>query len=65
LHLGEQPGLRVAVEGWRVGEADGHVVAGQFVEHDDLVGVDAGEPVRGQAPDDVDQSGLGGVAQGV
>jgi hypothetical protein len=46
LHLGEQPGLRVVIERWRVGEPHGHAVAGQFVEHDDLVGVDAGEPVR-------------------
>jgi hypothetical protein len=40
-------------------------VAAQFVEHDDLVGMDAGEPVRGQAPDPLDQPGLGGVAQRV
>src|SRR5213078_1547404 len=31
LDLGEQPGLRVVVEGWRVGEAHRHAVAGQFV----------------------------------
>ena len=46
LHLGEQLGLRVVVDRGRVGERDLHAVPGQFVEHDDLVGVDAGQPVR-------------------
>jgi len=65
LDLGEQPGLRVVIDGWGVGEPHRHAVAGEFVEHDDLVGVDAGEPVGRQAPHEVDQPGLGGVAQGV
>ena len=65
LDLGEQPRLRVVIDRWRVGEPHRHAVAGQFVEHDDLVGVNPGEPVRRQAPHHVDQLGLGGVAQGV
>jgi hypothetical protein len=62
LDLGEQLGLRVVVQGWGVGESHADPVAGQLVEHDDLVGVDAGEPVRGQAPDSLNQPGLCGVA---
>jgi len=65
LDLGEQLGLWVVVERWGVGEPDADPVAGQFVEHDDLVGVDAGESIRGQAPHPLDQPGLGGVAQRV
>ena len=65
MDLGEQPRLRVVIDRWRIGEPHGHAVAGQFVEHDDLIGIDPGEPVWRQAPNDVDQAGLGGVAQGV
>ena len=65
LHLGEQLGLWVVVDRGCVSERDLHPVSGQFVEHDDLIGVDAGQPVRGQAPDPFDQSGFGGVAQAV
>ena len=65
LDLGEQLGLRVVVDRWGVGEPHADPVAGQLVEHDDLVGVDAGEPVRGQAPHPLDQPGLRGVAQRV
>ena len=65
LDLGEQLGLRVVIERWGVGEPHADPVAGQLVEHDHLVGVDAGEPVRGQAPHPLDQPGLRGVAQRV
>jgi len=37
----------------------------QLIEHDDLIGVDAGQPIRGQTPNRFDQPGLGRVAQGV
>ena len=33
----------LVVERWGVGEPHPNAVAGQLVEHDDLVGVDAGE----------------------
>jgi hypothetical protein len=65
LHLGEQLRLRVVVNGWGVGKADGHTMAGQFVEHDDLVGVDPSQPVRRQAPHRLDQPGLGDIPQRV
>ena len=65
LDLGEELGLRVVIEGGGVGEAHVDAVPGQFVEHDHLVGVHAGEPVRGQAPDTVEQTCFGGVAQRV
>jgi len=47
LDLDEQLGLRIVIERWGVGDPHAHRVAGQLVEHDDLVGVHAGEPVRG------------------
>jgi hypothetical protein len=65
LALGEQLGLRVVVERWGVGEVHADAVAAQLVEDDDLVGIDAGEPVRGQTPHPLDQPGLRGVAQRV
>ena len=66
LHLGEQPGLRVVlVQAGGVGEPHGDPEAGQLVQDEHLVGVGAGEPVRGQAPDHLEQPGLGGVAQRV
>jgi hypothetical protein len=46
----EQAGLRVVVDRWGVGEPHLDTVAGQFIEHDDLIGIIAGEPVRRQAP---------------
>ena len=66
LHLGEQPGLRVVlVQAGGVGEPDGDAEAGQFIQDEHLVGVGAGQPVRGQAPDHLEQPGLGRVAQRV
>jgi hypothetical protein len=66
LHLGEQGGLRiVGCQAGRVGERDGDPEAGQLIENQDLVGVGAGEPVRGQAPHPVDEARLGGVSQRV
>jgi len=65
LDLGEQAGLRIVADGWGIREPDGDAVAGQLVEHDHLVGVDAGQPVRGQAPHGVDEAGLGGVTHRV
>ena len=51
LHLGEQGGLRVVGGQPRgVGERHGDAEAVQLVEHQHLVGVGAGEPVRRQAP---------------
>jgi hypothetical protein len=64
LDLHQQPPLRV-VEGWGVGEADRHLVAGELVQDQDLVGVGAGQPIRGQAPDGVDGARFGGVAEPV
>jgi hypothetical protein len=57
--------LGIVVEQRGVGEEDGHTVAGQFVEHDHLVGVDPGETVRRQAPHGVDETGFRGVAHAV
>ena len=54
-----------AVQAGGVGEGDGDPEAGQLVQDQHLVGVGAGEPVRGQAPDHLEQPGLGGVAQRV
>ena len=66
LHLGEQPGLRVVgVQAGGVGEPDGDAEAGQFVKDEHLVGVGAGQPVRGQAPDHLEQPGLGRVPERV
>lgn len=66
MDLGEKLALRVVVvDRWGVGEPHADSVAGQLVEHDHLVGVDAGEPVRGQAPRPLDQPGLRRVAQRV
>ena len=66
LDLGEQLGLRVVlVQAGGVGEGHPHAEAGQLVQDEHLVGVGAGEPVRGQAPDHLEQPGLGGVAQRV
>ena len=66
LHLGEQHRLRVAGgQAGSVGEAHCYAEAGQLVQNQDLVGVGAGEPVRGQAPQQLEQAGLGGVAQRV
>jgi hypothetical protein len=64
LDLHQQAPLWV-VEGWGVGEADRHLVAGELVQDQDLVGVGAGQPIRGQAPDGVDGACFGGVAQPV
>ena len=62
LDLGEQPGLRVVlVQAGGIGEPHAHPEAGQLVEDEHLVGVGPGEPVRGQAPDHLEQPGLGGV----
>jgi hypothetical protein len=45
LHLGEQPGLGVVVQRWRIREPHRHAEAGQLVQHDHLVGVGPGQPV--------------------
>ena len=64
LHLGEQYRLRVVGGQPRgVGERDGDPEAVQLVEHQHLVGVGAGEPVRRQAPHPFDEPGLGGITQ--
>jgi hypothetical protein len=66
LDLGEQGGLWVVGGQPRgVGEGDGDPEAVQFVEHQHLVGVGAGEPVWGQAPYPLDEPGLGGITQRV
>ena len=46
-------------------KATAHAETGQLVQDEHLVGVGAGEPVRGQAPDHLEQPGLGRVAQRV
>jgi hypothetical protein len=66
LHLGEQPGLRVVlVQAGSVGEPHAHPEAGQLIEDEHLVGVGAGEPVRRQAIDHLEQPGLGCITQRV
>ena len=63
LHLGEQGGLRVVGGQSRgIGERDADPEAGQLVEHQHLVGVGAGEPVRRQTPHPFEEPGLGGIA---
>jgi hypothetical protein len=42
-----------------------HTVAGQLVEHDHLVGVDAGEAIRRQAPYGVEEPRLGRVTKSI
>jgi hypothetical protein len=62
LDLGEQHRLRVVGgQPRRVGECDGDPEAVQLVEHQHLVGVGAGEPVRRQAPHPLHEPGLGGI----
>ena len=65
LHLGEEAGLRVVVDGGGVGETDCHPVPGELVEDHHLVGVVAGQTIGGQAPHPLEGAGFGGVAQGV
>ena len=65
LDLGQEPGLGVGGHVGGVEVADGHAVAGQFVGDEHLVGVGAGQPVGREAPQHLDETGLGGVAQGV
>ena len=48
-----------------VGERHHDAEAVQLVEHQHLVGVGAGEPVRRQAPHPFDEPGLGGITQRV
>jgi hypothetical protein len=63
LDLGEQGGLRVVGGQPRgVGEGDGYPEAVHLVEDQHLVGIRAGEPVRGEDPDPFDEPGLGGIA---
>jgi hypothetical protein len=38
-------------------------MACQLIEHNDLIGVDAGQPIRGQTPDGIEPPGFGRVAQ--
>jgi hypothetical protein len=45
LDLDQQPPLRV-VQGWGVGETYRHLVTGELVEDEDLVGVGAREAIR-------------------
>jgi hypothetical protein len=62
LDLGEQGGLRVVGgKPRRVGERHGDPEAVQLVEHQHLVGVGAGEPVRRQAPHPFHEPSLGGI----
>ena len=65
LDLGQQPGLGIVVEGEGIGEQDRHAVAGQFVQHDHLVGVDPGETVRRWTPHGIDETGFSGVTHAV
>jgi hypothetical protein len=65
LDLGEEPGLGVAVHVGRVEVADDHTVAGELVGDEHLVGVGAGQAVGSEAPQRLDETGLGGVAQGI
>ena len=46
-------------------EPNGHAVARQLIENDDLIGVHAGQAIRRQAPHALNLSGLGGIAQGI
>jgi len=64
LDLHKQSSLRV-IEGRGVSEAHRHVVAGQFVEDEDLVSVGTGQTVRREAPDGVEDARFSGVAQRV
>ena len=61
LDLHQQPPLWI-VQGWGVGEADRHLVTGELVQDQDLVGVGAGQPIRRQTPDGVDGTRFGCVA---
>jgi hypothetical protein len=65
LHLGEQPGLRVVGEGGCVAEQHPNPELGELVEDETLVGVGAGQPVRGQAPHGLEGAGFGLIAQQV
>ncbi len=62
LHLGQQHRLRVfGGQSRGICECEGDPEAVQLVEHQHLVGVGAGEPVRRQAPNPFDEPGLGGI----
>jgi hypothetical protein len=65
LHLGEQPGLGVVVQGWGVDQAHHDPEPGRLVQHQHLPGVGAGQPVRRQAPDQLKHPGLGRIPQSV
>jgi hypothetical protein len=65
LHLGQQFRLRIVIDDRRVDESDRDTVSSQLVEHDDLIGVDAGEAVRRQAPHHFDETDLGRVPHGI
>ncbi len=65
LDLGQEPGLRIVVERWRIGEKHPHVKTFKLVEHKHLVGVCAGQAVRRQAPHGLEQPGFSCVPQSV
>jgi hypothetical protein len=66
LDLGEQHRLGIVGGQPRgVGERHHDAEAVQLVEHQDLVSVGAGEPIRRQAPHPFDEPGLGGIAERV
>ena len=47
LHLSKQLRLRVIGKWRRVVKKHRNAMAGQLVEHNDLIGVDASQPIRG------------------
>ncbi len=65
LHLREQPRLRIIIEGGGVREEHRDAVASQLIDHDHLVGIDTGQAIGRQAPDDIEQPSLRGIAQRV
>ena len=65
LHLGQQAGLGIVVDGGSIGETHHHPVTGELVENHHLVGVVAGQTIGGQTPHLLEGAGFGGVAQRV
>ncbi len=65
LHLHQQPGLGIVIEGRSVGEANRDPEAGQLVEDQHLVGEVAGQAIGGEHPDPLEHPRLSLVTQGV
>jgi len=62
LNLDQQASLRIVVERGCVGKQYPNTMPGKLIQHDHLIGIQAGQAIRRKTPNRLDDSSLRGVA---